>query len=286
MTDDPGLLAEDGHFVVWESSGSALRGRRFWLDADKGEATVRELTCEESARIGALVARVPVDGLRFNGTARLRDPGDMLRSLARSFEAAGGEVRDAAVERLRIERNRASVEFRDGQRMEAGTIVVAAGVGSRSLLAPLGYQVPLIAERGYHIQADAPAWPDLPPVVFEDRSLIVSRFRSGLRAASFVEFTRPGSAPDPRKWQRLRTHARDLGLPFSENPREWMGSRPTLPDYLPAIGRARAASNLLYAFGHQHLGLTLAAITGEIVADLAAGRSPPIPLTPFALERF
>jgi D-amino-acid dehydrogenase len=123
-------------------------------------------------------------------------------------------------------------------------------------------------------------------VVFEDRAMIVSRFESGLRAASFVEFARANSPADARKWDRLRRHCAELRLPFVSRPREWMGARPTLPDYLPAIGRSPVAGNLWYAFGHQHLGLTLAAITGDLVASLTCGDRPEIDLEPFSLERF
>jgi D-amino-acid dehydrogenase len=126
----------------------------------------------------------------------------------------------------------------------------------------------------------------MPPVVFEDRSMIVSRFLSGLRAASFVEFSRVDSPADPRKWQRLRAHARELRLPFEGPIREWMGARPTLPDYLPAIGRSRRAENLVYAFGHQHLGLTLAAITGELVGSMATAETAIVDLAPFDVARF
>jgi D-amino-acid dehydrogenase len=129
-------------------------------------------------------------------------------------------------------------------------------------------------------------WPDLPPVVFEDRSMIVTRFESGLRAASFVEFSSPDAPPDRRKWQRLRQHIEALGLPCNEPAREWMGARPTLPDYLPAIGRLPDAPNILYAFGHQHLGLTLAAITGELVAQLATQSPTAVSLSAFDIQRF
>ena len=61
----------------------------------------------------------------------------------------------------------------------------------------------------------------------------------------------------------LHAHARALDLPVAGEARTWFGARPTLPDYLPAIGRARTADNLLYAFGHQHLGVTLAAVTSR-----------------------
>lgn len=116
--------------------------------------------------------------------------------------------------------------------------------------------------------------------------MIVTRFSDGLRAASFVEFARIATPADPGKWARLRRHVAELGLPFDLPGREWMGARPTLPDYLPAIGRSRRAPNLLYAFGHQHLGLTLAAATGEAIAALATGRAPALDLAPFDPARF
>jgi D-amino-acid dehydrogenase len=116
--------------------------------------------------------------------------------------------------------------------------------------------------------------------------MIVTRFAQSLRACSFVEFADVNSPPDPRKWERLRKHVNELGLPFGEAPSRWMGARPTLPDYLPAIGRSRRASNLLYAFGHQHLGLTLGPVTAEIIAALALNAAPPISVAPFDIERF
>jgi D-amino-acid dehydrogenase len=142
-------------------------------------------------------------------------------------------------------------------------------------------------ERGYHIRAAAEDWPvDLPPIVFEDRSMIVTRYADSVQAASFVELARPNAPPDPRKWERLERHVAELGLPMRPPFTRWMGARPTLPDYLPAIGRSRRATNLLYAFGHQHLGLTLAPITAELVVALAEDSPTNIDHTPFDLDRF
>jgi D-amino-acid dehydrogenase len=151
----------------------------------------------------------------------------------------------------------------------------------------MGHSVPMIAERGYHLHAPGAQWPaDLPPVVFEDHAMIVTRFADGVRASSFVELARPDSPADPRKWQALRQRIQALNLPFEAEHREWMGARPTLPDYLPAIGRSRRAGNLVYAFGHQHLGLTLAPATARLVADVVNGVPPSTDLAPFDLDRF
>jgi glycine/D-amino acid oxidase-like deaminating enzyme len=116
--------------------------------------------------------------------------------------------------------------------------------------------------------------------------MIATRFGDRIRASSFVEFGHEASPPDPRKWARLKRHVEELGLPMAGPVTEWMGARPTLPDYLPAIGRSARADNLIYAFGHQHLGLTLAPITAELVTTLAEGHAPAVPMAPFDLERF
>jgi D-hydroxyproline dehydrogenase len=280
------LLADDGHYIVWESAAGAKAGREHWQRSDLGTASFHDLTPQGLRWLASLVGRTPVDGLRFSGTGRVRDPGDLHDSLARAFTQAGGEWRREHVSQLEHVRARARLRLGSGAAVDTDLVVVAAGVASARLLRPLGMRAPIIAERGYHLQAPSAAWPDMPPVVFEERSLIVSRFRSGLRAASFVEFSRVASPPDARKWRRLRAHAEALKLPFDSEPSEWMGVRPTLPDYLPAIGRSRCADNFLYAFGHQHLGLTLAAVTAELIGRLALREPPAVDLAPFDLARF
>ena len=281
------LLVEDGHFVLWETPASAAAGRAAWQRADTGSARFRDATPEELETISSLLDRPPAGAIRFTGTGQVADPGLLAEALAGRFERLGGRQRCAGVAGLRLSGGKAEAVLEGGDRLEADALVLAAGVGSGPIAETLGYRVPIVAERGYHVQAEAPGWPaGLPPLVFEDRSMIVTRFESGVRAASFVEFGRAGSPPDPRKWARLRSHVEALGLPLREPLSEWMGARPTFPDYLPAIGRSGRASNLFFAFGHQHLGLTLAAATGEIIGALVRGEEPAIGLAAFDLERF
>jgi D-amino-acid dehydrogenase len=149
-----------------------------------------------------------------------------------------------------------------------------------------GHRTPLIAERGYHVQTQDHDWPqDIQPVLFEDRHVICTLFATGLRATSYSEFGRPSSPADPRKWDRLECWLAELRVPARGPFEHWMGARPTFPDYLPAIGRSTRAGNLLYAFGHSHLGLTMSAVTSEYVLALAEGRDAP-ETAPFAIERF
>lgn len=278
------LLREDGHFVVWESAATAARGRAAWAAADTGPARFRDATEAELARLASVLRSPPAGAIRFSGTAGIVDLPTLAEAVNGAFAALGGERR---LGRIVAIDPAGAVQLADGTRLAADVVLIAAGAHSADLLSPLVRPIPLIAERGYHIQAPDADWPtDLPPLVFEDRALVVTGFRSGLRATSFVEFGRAASPPDPRKWARLRAHAEALGLPFTGGASEWMGARPTLPDYLPAIGRVSQAPRLFYAFGHQHLGLTLAATTAEIVAAMMTGGTPPVPLAPYDLGRF
>ncbi|MCW6508842.1 NAD(P)/FAD-dependent oxidoreductase [Lichenifustis flavocetrariae] len=269
------LLRNQGNIVAWESVAGARRARAALQGYASPAARWRDLTAAEAEALGGQLRSAPADAVRFEGTASVADPAAVLDALRAAFLGRGGtvEVRTATLAEAR--------------RSGADLVIVAAGVRSARLMREIGHEVPLIAERGYHIQSAQSRWPmDLTSVLFEERALVATRFRSGLRATSFIEFTHPDAEPDPRKWERLKNHAHDLGLPFDSPVETWYGSRPTLPDYLPAIGRSSRDPRVLYAFGHQHLGLTLGPITGDLVASLAFAEAGSMELGPFAVERF
>lgn len=282
----PDLLLQLGHRVVWESADTAQRGRDHWQATATGTARWNDL--DERTRLSTeTMLHVSVaDGIAFTGTAQITDLPRLADAMANAFAAAGGVRRHDRVVAMRSGAERASAVLEDGNVIDADCIVVCAGARSASLMRDLGETAPLIAERGYHLQWTDHDWPVQPPLVFEDRSIIATRFESGLRVAGFVEFAPFDTPPDESKWQRLQQHVDALGLPVRGEPTRWFGARPTLPDYLPAIGRCRAVDNVLYAFGHQHLGLTLAAITGELITQLAGNEPPYVALQPFDLSRF
>lgn len=278
---DPSLLRLDGHFVGWESAATAAEARASWIESGAGTTTFRDTTRDEIARLRRLSPKL-VDAIRFAGTGQVRDLDQLADTIAAGLQRAG----------VRIERSIGRLErTNDGQVRVAGVdsdlVLVAAGVGSSALMRSVGQGTPLIAERGYHIRSHDFDWPeDLSPLVYEDRSMIVTRFAGCVQASSFVEFAGADMPPDPRKWERLEQHVAELGLPLRPPFTRWIGSRPTLPDYLPALGRSNRIPNLYYAFGHQHLGLTLAPITSELLIQLIAGEAPKIDLSPFDLSRF
>ena len=168
-------------------------------------------------------------------------------------------------------------------------VVIAAGAWSGRLTAKLGQPVPLDTERGYHVNLP---WDGANPVlgrptVVGGPQFVLCPMADGLRVTGGVEFAGIEAAPDFRRIRRMVGLARKVlpGLPEGIE-REWMGYRPSLPDSKPVIGRSTRHGNVWFAFGHGHLGLTLSAITGRMIADAIAGRPEAIPLAPFRANRF
>jgi D-amino-acid dehydrogenase len=253
--------------------------------ADLGPARWREIATEERDRLASIFAGRVKGGVFFENTAKLQDPGAVVRALWQGLAGSGARIVIGRATRIDADRGRAGVTLESGDRLEAAQVLVAAGARSAPLMACLGAKAPLIAERGYHIHFAEHDWPkDLTTILFEDRWVYVAPFLSGVRATSFTEFGRPDTPSDPRKWTALRRHVRELGVPVRGEPTRWRGSRPTLPDFVPAIGRwSREA---IYAFGHQHIGVTLAAVTAEAVLELVESPNPPERLSPFDIRRF
>jgi D-hydroxyproline dehydrogenase len=283
---DPDLVRDHGHWVVFESERRFKRAATSVGPIGAGHAHCRPL---EPARLDELRGRLRLPlagGYAYVGTGQVRRPADVLEALRARILDLGGGIRSGRATRLSPAPRGHRLLLEDGTTLEASRLLIAAGARSATLMEDAGHRTPLIAERGYHIEAETGDWADFPSLVFEDRSVVVTRFGARLRATSFVEFSRPDSAPDPGKWQRLRRHVEALGVPLIGPVATWSGPRPTLPDYLPAIGTSRRHAGLAYAFGHQHLGLTLAARTAELVAGLLQQPAREAQLSAFDIERF
>ena len=109
----------------------------------------------------------------------------------------------------------------------------------------------------------------------------------GLRCAGTAEFAGLDAVPDYRRTKVIARLARDM-LPGlnSADTSEWMGSRPSTPDSLPCIGPVPGHPGLFAAFGHGHLGLTQAPMTGRLTAAMVCEKSGPIDIAPYRLDRF
>ncbi|MGU7774889.1 NAD(P)/FAD-dependent oxidoreductase [Burkholderia sp. MR1-5-21] len=236
-------------------------------------------------RLEPALAPIFAHGVLFDGSWHFSDPHGFLDALFAHL-AAGG----AALERARVERIEPTG---DGVKVVAGGaarafdhVVVAAGARSREFAAACGDRVPLDTERGYHVQFAQREHVVTRPVGWAERGFYMTPLDEGLRAAGTVELG-GFDAGESRALVELLTRSAREALPALGAPtRSWLGFRPTLPDGVPVLGRSRRSERVIYAFGHQHLGVTLAGISGRIVADLVAQRAPPLDLTPYRAARF
>lgn len=215
----------------------------------------------------------------------LSDPGAMVGRLAAAARAAGAELLTARAER--IERDRGGVRVNGpGLSLEARRVVIAAGANSRALARQAGDPVPLDTERGYHVEYDMAAPRLSRPVCPTARGFYLCPMQGRLRVAGTVELGGLAAPPSPHRVARLEAGARAILPDLPAASRSWMGFRPSLPDSIPVIGPSRAGAEVIHAYGHGHIGLTLAPVTAAIVAAMIGGREPPVDPGPLSPARF
>ncbi len=215
------------------------------------------------------------------------DPYDYAVAVGKAAMARGASFRRGEVAELRPDEAGVTVVFSDGSSLRARQVVVAGGAWSKRLTAPLGDAVPLETERGYNTTLDGYSFDLRRQLVFGGHGFVVTPLASGIRIGGAVELGGLSLPPNFKRADAMLTKAAAFmpGLVTSGG-KQWMGFRPSLPDSLPAIGFSRRSRNIVYAFGHGHLGLTQSAATGKLVAELATGAAPSLDLTPFSPQRF
>ena len=281
------LLCMRGHMVVAESRKSlrALETKRLLLDRH-GIESVLLAPGEAAARSPFLKSGI-AGALLLPHTGHVLNPHRLCTRLHARYTEAGGQTLRARIEHIKTLGGGGFVLGHEHGRVEAGKLILAAGAWSAPLARQLGHVVPLDTERGYHVTAEGAANLGGIAVESQERRIIMTPMDCGLRIAGLVEFGGLVLPPNPRRHEDLKRHLRELApeLEFGEFS-EWMGFRPSLPDMLPVIDASPANPNAIFAFGHQHLGLTLSAITADIVSAVVAGRPPPVDLRPFRPDRF
>jgi D-hydroxyproline dehydrogenase len=287
LLDDAGrpeLIRQHGHYQVWLKGGVERAARVQAQAMEKLAVPTQPAPAEILQKVRAAAGVDQIAGLFFPACAHVVDPLEVVRAFCAATAQLGGSFMRREVRALRSAAQGGELVTDQGNtRVDA--VVVCAGVWSGPLLAPFGFTVPLEAARGYHVQAPgAEALVDA-PILYTDQNIVVTPMTGRIRATSFMEFADSDAPPDPGKSAWLRASLRLLGYPCDDTTPSWVGPRPVLPDYLPAIGRAGGAPWLYYAFAHQHIGLTLAAVTAHAVADLVAQRPRP-DLAGFDLRRY
>jgi glycine/D-amino acid oxidase-like deaminating enzyme len=279
----PDLIRQHGHYEMWLGGKVHARARAQADAMEKLEVQTRPAPADLVEKVRAAARADIATGLWFPKCAHVLDPLEVVRAFATAATRHGAGFVQREVRELRARVTGFEI-VTDADSVLAGTVVVCLGAWSAPLLTPFGFRVPLEAARGYHVQMPQATPLADAPILYND-TILVTPMTGRVRATSFMEFAGIDAPPDPRKPAWLREQVTALGYACDPSPPSWVGPRPVLPDYLPALGRAAHLPNLFYAFAHQHIGLTLSGVTAQAMADLVVGRPRP-DLAAFDLRRF
>ena len=222
-------------------------------------------------------------GLAYKNHGWITNPAAYVSSLAKHFQKNGGKILIGEVTKI----NGNNVELKDGNILKAKNIVLATGAWSKNLATQLGHNIPLQAERGYHLSLKNAS--HMPPNTYliTDKKFGLTPMDGFLRCAGQSEFAPLEMPPNPKAIKNLRKFLFRLYPKLAyETETIWQGTRPTLPDSLPVIGRSSKNTSVIFAFGGQHLGLTMGPKIGKMVRDIIFERQSNINMKPYSSDRF
>ncbi|WP_428821321.1 NAD(P)/FAD-dependent oxidoreductase [Microbulbifer sp. MCCC 1A16149] len=282
------LMTRKGALTIYESQQSEKKNRATVEQLRGFGVEIESLDRAEIRDLEPALGENIAGGLFFPKTAHTVNPFRLVQSLVSRFCDQGGVfLQQNVTDAHTLSDGTTRVVLADGSALRAQKVILAAGAWSRPLARQLGFSVPLDTERGYHLMLPEPGCTLSRPMVSFERSFVMTPMEEGVRLAGTVELAGLEAPADNRRADILFQHAQSIlpGLQ-SQGAQRWMGFRPSLPDSLPVIGASPKNPNQLFAFGHQHLGLTQAAITAELLADQLEGKRPELDLTPFSITRF
>lgn len=280
------LIQPTGWLTVYETRKGFATGRR-----EAAERNRRGVACEvlSSADVRTYLPQAAdhvVGGLRSPDCAMCSDPAGLVATLAADFEQAGGACVRRRARRLLPHADGIGIETDDGA-LACEHVVLATGIETNTLATQLGDHFPLETERGYHLMIPEAGLRPALPVMAGEHKFVTTPMDHGLRLAGLSELGGTRLPPHPARCRAILRHAGRIFPDLQATHwTEWLGLRSTLPDSLPVIGRSPRNPRVTYAFGHQHLGLTLAGLTAQLVADDIAAREMAVDRAPISPARW
>lgn len=281
------LIQHTGELHVYESETSYAKAQFAHATRRAHGVDVQDLTPEEIHKMEPNLAPIFPRGVYLPQAYATTNPHYFSTALFNAFMAAGGAFRRGRIQRVKAESGARVKVHTDNGMFATDAAVVALGAFSKPIAKQLGSYVPLNSERGYHLMLPDPQLSLRGSIVSGDYKFAICPMDTAVRLLGTAELAKVGAPPRLARANRLLPLAKKM-LPAlnGEGATSWMGHRPSTPDSLPVIGRSPHHSNVFFAFGHNHSGLTLGGITGQLIADLVCGRSPRIDISPFDIARF
>jgi len=282
--DISGLVENKGIMYFWNDQN--LKSRELEIRI-RNELGVKQqlLSPKEIHDLEPNIKPVYHGGVYYDYARHARNPKKILIKLFENFLKKGGKYLKLNINGLDFDGEK-PVARTEIQRFVFDKIVIACGAFSKKLTDKLYENIPLDTERGYHVHFKNCDHLISRPVIYSNRAFGMTPMEQGLRVVGTVEF---GGLKNPLSKTRIKNlidNAKELldGLPEHED--EWLGFRPSLPDFLPVIGPSKNYKNVFYSFGHHHLGWTLGAISGKIISNMIANENTNIDLKPYSSLRF
>ncbi len=279
------LVEKKGIIYIWTNKN--LKSRKLEIKLrDEFGIKQKILSKDEILELEPNLSPVFDGGVIYEDAMHARDPHGILKEIFKLFIKKGGKFIQEDVRSLvQIGTNQTIIksEKKDYQFEKS---VIASGAFSKTLTDQLGENIPLDTERGYHVHFKGMENLISRPVIFLDRGFGMTPMNQGLRAVGTVELGGLNNGPSKKRIDYITRCAKELLPQLGKHDDEWLGFRPTLPDFLPILGTSKNNKNIVYAFGHHHLGWTLGAITGKIISGIVAEEKTNLDLVPYSSKRF
>ncbi len=283
--DLSGLVENKGIMYIWNDQN--LKSRELEINIRKEIGAEQQLLNKKEIHdLEPNIKNIYHAGAFYKNAKHARNPGKIWLKLFEHFIKKGGKFLKLNIQDLNFDENKPVVRS-ETQRFIFDKLVISCGAFSKKLSDKLYENIPLETERGYHIHFKGCDHLISRPVVFQNRGFGMTPMEQGLRVVGTVEF---GGLKNPISKSRVKNLIDNAKYLLDDLPDrhedEWLGFRPTLPDYLPVIGPSKNYKNVFYSFGHHHLGWTLGAISGKIVTKIISNEDTNLDLKAYSSLRF
>ena len=279
------LVESKGIIYFWTNKD--LKSRELEINMRK-ELGVKQqlLTPHEIHDLEPHIKQIYHGGILYPNARHTRNPKKVLLKLFDLFIKKGGHFEKQNVQSVSFTTDNKPVIKTNLNFYNFDKVVIACGAFSKKITDQLGEKIPLDTERGYHVHFKGHDHLLTRPVIFLNRGFGITPMEQGLRVVGTVEFGGLDNPVSKKRILNLVNNAKYLFPELTEHHDEWLGFRPTLPDFLPVMGPSKNYKNLFYSFGHHHLGWTLGAISGKIVSGMIAGENTNLDLSAYNSTRF
>ena len=283
--DISGLVESRGIIYFWTDQD--LKSRELEINVRKELGVEQKLLKpHEIHDLEPHIKQIYHGGVLYPSARHARNPGKILLKLFELFLKKDGKFIKENVETINFSPDNQPLIKTNLNSYVFDKAVVACGAFSKKLTDQVDEKIPLDTERGYHVHFKGYDHLLSRPVIFLNRGFGITPMEQGLRVVGTVEFGGLDNPLSKKRVLNLVNNAKYLFPELDKNYDEWLGFRPTLPDFLPVMGPSKNHKNLFYSFGHHHLGWTLGAISGKILAGIIAEEKTNLDLSPYNSLRF